>query len=352
YVHENADGTFFSSEAKSLLRVLPETRRTDPAGLAEFIACGCALQNRTLFAGISLLPAGSYWIFSPGRPVQKGVYFRKDTWENLPRLGEAEYYEKLKATFTRVLPKYFGGERQIGMSLTGGLDGRMIMAWAGSAPGSLPCYTFGGPYRDCTDVTIARKVAQVCAQPHQIIPVNGEFLDQFAGFAEKAVYISDGAMDVTGSVELYVNQLARGIAPVRLTGNYGSEILRSNVAFKPQSLNEAIYAPEFVARGRQAAATYAAEAQGHPLSFIAFKQVPWHHCSRLAIEQSQLTLRAPYLDNDLVALAYQTPAALALSKTPSLRLIADGNPALGKIPTDRGLVYAPTPVLTKAQHLY
>ena len=48
------------------------------------------------------------------------------------------------------------------MSLTGGLDSRMILAWAQAAPGSLPCYTFGGPYRDCADVRIARQLATIC----------------------------------------------------------------------------------------------------------------------------------------------------------------------------------------------
>jgi hypothetical protein len=32
--------------------------------------------------------------------------------------------------------------------------------------------------------------------------VDGEFLKEFPALAERAVYISDGAMDVTGSVEL------------------------------------------------------------------------------------------------------------------------------------------------------
>jgi asparagine synthase (glutamine-hydrolysing) len=79
--------------------------------------------------------------------------------------------------------------------------------------------------------------------------------------------------------------------------------------------------------------------------------MPWHHHSRLAVEQSQLTLRAPYLDNDLVALAFQAPET-ALSKEPAFRLIADGNPALARIPTDRGLLYQPVPGITRARHLY
>ena len=51
------------------------------------------------------------------------------------------------------------------MSLTGGLDTRMIMAWQKAKPGSLPCYTFGGMLRDCQDVIVAREVARTCEQP-------------------------------------------------------------------------------------------------------------------------------------------------------------------------------------------
>ena len=90
YYHENANGFFFSSEAKSLLKILPELRRLDPQGLGEFMACGCVLQNRTLFHGISLMPGGSAWVFSPGQPVRKEAYFRKETWEEQPLLNDRD----------------------------------------------------------------------------------------------------------------------------------------------------------------------------------------------------------------------------------------------------------------------
>jgi asparagine synthase (glutamine-hydrolysing) len=352
YYHENDQGLYFASEAKALLKVLPKLRQIDARGLAEFYSCGCALQNRTIFSGISLLPGASRWTFQQNQPARKEAYFRKETWETQARLTGQEFYERLKATFSRLLPKYFRSSQPVGMSLTGGLDGRMIMAWAGCSPGSLPCYTFGGSYRDCTDVKIARKVAQLCGQHHQVIPVDGEFLGQFPACAERAIYTSDGAMDVIGAVEIYVNRIARTIAPVRMTGNYGSEILRGHVAFKPHDLNETFYDSTFVELGQKARTTYRGEAEGRRLSFVAFKQVPWHHRSRLSVEQSQLTLRSPYLDTELVSLMYQAPDDLAFSNGPSLRLSAEGNQALGRIPTDRGLLHAPVPLLTGAHHLY
>jgi hypothetical protein len=146
-------------------------------------------------------------------------------------------------------------------------------------------------------------------------------------------------MDVTGAAELYVNRLARRIAPVRLTGNYGSEILRRHVAFKPRALSSEIFSSDFLSQLSAVAHTYSQETAGNQLSFIAFKQVPWHHYARLAVEQSQISVRSPFLDNDLVALAFRAPPESAKSLVPSLQLIAEGNPLLSRIPTDRGITY-------------
>ena len=166
------------------------------------------------------------------------------------------------------------------------------------------------------------------------------------------MYVSDGTMDVTGSVELYVNRIARTIAPIRLTGNYGSEILRGNVAFRPGQLQQDLLEPQFSRRVQAAQETYAIERRGHEVSFVAFKQVPWYHYSRFAVEQSQLTLRSPYLDNELVSLVYRAPPHLRRRPEPALRLIADGNLQLARIPTDRGLVHRPTPIITRCRQLY
>ena len=339
YIHEQGERLFFSSEAKSLLAVVPALRELDPLGLAEWFSCGCVLGNRTLFRCVSLLPPGSAWIFSADGTVKKQSYFNPSAWENQPALSPTEFSEQLQQTFHCVLNRYTNGSRPVAMSLTGGLDGRMIMAWARPNRDDLPCYTFNGPVRDCADVKIARKVAKACGQPHQTISVGDEFLAQFPRLAEQTVFITDGAMDVTGAAELYVNRLARRIAPVRLTGNYGSEILRRHVAFKPRALSSEIFSSDFLSQLSAVAHTYSQETAGNQLSFIAFKQVPWHHYARLAVEQSQISVRSPFLDNDLVALAFRAPPESAKSLVPSLQLIAEGNPLLSRIPTDRGITY-------------
>jgi asparagine synthase (glutamine-hydrolysing) len=158
-------------------------------------------------------------------------------------------------------------------------------------------------------------------------------------------------MDVTGSVDLYVQGLARQIAPVRLSGVCGGEILRRLVMFGPGPPQEDFFDPELARSFRNAARTYASELQGHKLSFTAFRQAPWYMASKFTVERSQVTYRTPYFDNDLVALAYQTPTEL-LNNEPALRLIADGNPELGKIGTDRGISFRAIPGLTPILHGY
>jgi asparagine synthase (glutamine-hydrolysing) len=351
YYHEDANGFYFSSEAKALLKVLPETCQLNLRSLGEVLCCDAVLQNRSLFSGISLLPPGSAWVFSLGEPVKKKRYFKQESWEGQPELSESDFYDKLKETWTRVLSRYFRGKQPIGLSLTGGVDSRMILAWARRSPGTLPCYTWGGTYRDCADVKIARRTAKLCRQPHNTIPVGAEFLSQFHDLAEKAVYISDGTMDVTGSIDLYVQRIARQIAPVRVSGVCGGEILRRLVMFKPDPPHQELFDSELESSFRDASATYADELQGHGLSFTAFKQAPWYMASKFTVERSQVTYRTPYFDNDLVALAYQTPAKL-LHNGPALRLIADGNPALGKIGTDRGLAFQSVLGLNRVAHWY
>jgi asparagine synthase (glutamine-hydrolysing) len=343
YYSETNDAFYFAAEAKAILAVRPELRTADARGLAEFVACGCTLENRTLFKGIHVLPTASAWTFRDGRIERRGTFFEASEWENQGPLAPDAYYQQLNEVFTRNLPRYFNGRERVGISLTGGLDTRMIMAWWKAPPQSLPCYTFGGPYRDCQDVIIARRIAEICKQPYQVIQVGNEFLSQFARHAERTVYLSDGCASVSRAPDLYANEIAAAIAPVRMTGNYGSEILRRLRAFKPAEPTAGLFNQEFLSNISLARETYARIVQGHAVSFTAFRQAPWYQQGLLALEQTQLTLRSPFLDNDLVRTAFRAPHSeivksdLFENNDECGRLIADGDAVLHGLRTDRGL---------------
>jgi asparagine synthase (glutamine-hydrolysing) len=336
YYHQSKEAFYFAAEAKAILRVRPELRKADPRGIGEFIACGCVLENRTLFEGIQVLPPGSAWVFRSGALERIGVYFEAKEWEEQSPLGPQAYYLKLREVFSQNLPRYFNGSQPVAMSLTGGLDTRMILAWHKPSPGSLPCYSFGGMFRDSQDVLLARRVASVRNQSHSVIPVGGDFLSHFPRYAERTVYLSEGCVDISHSPDLYVNERAREIAPVRITGNYGGEVLRRVRAFKPVPPVAGLFPPEFLTQIQAAGNTYAAQVRTHPLSFAVFRQTPWHHYGLLALEHSQLSLRSPYLDNSFVQTVFRAPESSCMNNDVCLRLIAEGDASLLQIRTDRG----------------
>ena len=337
YYHEGAEAFYFAAEAKAILAVRPELRSIDSDGLAEFVCCGCTLENRSVFNGIRVLPPASSWTFRQAAIEQKGVFFDPKEWENQPQLELEPYYRELRDVFSNNLPRYFGGTEKVGVSLTGGLDSRMLMSWFKAPPGTLPCYSFGGMFRDSQDVIVARRVARACGQDHQMIGVGDEFLEQFPYYSERATYLTDGCVEVKHSPDLYVNERAAQIAPVRMTGNYGGEVLRRVRAFSPVDSVPGLFHPEFCQHIERAKETYRGLLHGHPLSFAVFQQAPWHHYSLLSLEQSQLSLRSPFLDNEFVRTVYRAPQSALLSDELSLRLIADGNPELRRIRTDRGV---------------
>jgi asparagine synthase (glutamine-hydrolysing) len=337
YYHEGRDGFFFASEAKALLRILPDLRSFDDQGLLEFLQYGCTLRCKTLFRDIRILPAASVWTFTAGERCHKHSYFVSAKWESQPALAEDSFTVELERTFAGVLPRYFESEAAIGVSLTGGLDTRMIMACRPAARQDLITYTFAGMAGETLDVRRAAQVAAACGAPHHILRLGHDFFSDFPSLADRTVYVTDGYLSVCGTHEIYLNHQARGLAPVRLTGNFGSEILRGGTTFKPLGVSADLLHPDL----RQALSDESfrlTKAASHPVSFSAFTEIPWHLFGLARAAQSQLTTRTPYLDNDLVALAFRAPEQLRRSSTPALRVIRDNHSGLARIRTDSGLL--------------
>jgi asparagine synthase (glutamine-hydrolysing) len=223
------------------------------------------------------------------------------------------------------------------MSVTGGLDTRMIMAWWKASAGSIPCYSFTGTYRDSQDVLLGKKLATTWGQTHQKIEVGQDFLSQFPRYADRTVYLTDGSADVSSSPILFTNERVRSIAPTRMTGNYGGEILRGSRMFKPGDGLAGLFCSELAPHILQTRNTYAAFTKLHPVTFAMSHQVPWYHHGQYALEGTQLSVRSPFLDNDLVRTAYRAPRAAFADSEVCLRLIADGDPRMARIRTDRGI---------------
>lgn len=339
YVHKDERALLFAAEAKCLLRVRQELRELDWCGMGQLLSIGCALGGRTLFAGIELLPGGALWTFEKGKLLHKAQYFDRRAWEEQSGLTHAQFYDALRNTVASIIPKYLSPVEHIGVSLTGGLDTRIVMAYSPTGT-KVPCYTFGSMYRNGFDVRVARKVAAALKLHHCTIRFDKTFLSQFPKLAERSVYISDGNIDAgSGAAELYGNRLARSIAPIRLTGSHGSEVLRSVTGFKYRDgFGTDLFDGEVLRHMEKARDVFDDQrATVNPTSYAAFVEAPFYNANRVSVEESQVVRRSPFMDNELLALLYRAPRESLTKDAVSLRLVRDGNQELARITTNRGV---------------
>ncbi|HTV40883.1 MAG TPA: asparagine synthase-related protein [Candidatus Sulfotelmatobacter sp.] len=333
YWHETADAFYFASEAKALLRILPELRRFDDEGVAQYLTYGTTLEERTLFKGISTLPHGSLWSFGNGTPARRR-YFSPESWESQTPLSVESFDSSFQETFRRILPRYIESDLKLGISLTAGMDTRMIMACLPEAGVDAVCYTYSGQTGDILDAKLAARVAATCGLQHKMLRLGPDFFGDFSRWVDKTIYTTDGYFGITGAHEIYLSRQARQLSPIRLTGIFGGEILRSVSMFKPLHLSPDLLQPEMLPL--KDAHERLRKQNEHPVTFAAFKEMPWNRFGTVSACCSQLCLRTPYMDNELVALAYRTPVSLRKSSDSAVTFIRNNNKAVANIPTDMG----------------
>jgi asparagine synthase (glutamine-hydrolysing) len=334
YWHEKEEAVFFASEAKALLRVLPELRAFDQAGVAQFLTFGCTLGQATLFRGVQLLPGASVWSFQDGN-CQKRKYFFPKTWESQSIISAESFQAEFQETFQRILPRYFESESRTGISLTGGQDSRMIMACLPKTGEKPVCYTFSGENRDTLDALLAAQIAEMCGLEHRILRIGRDFFSDFASHVDRTVYITDGSLGTLGAHEIYLNNRARALSPVRVTGVFGGEILRGVSMFKPLHLAQRLVNADLAETVSSCTRSWSRNSE-HPVTFAAFRETPELRFALVAASRSQVTFRTPYLDNEIVALAYQAPGTTRMSSDCTSSLVKANNPSLSKLPTDMG----------------
>src|SRR5262249_31150098 len=154
-------------------------------------------------------------------------YFSPETWEAQSPLSNEAYEREFQQTFQQVLPRYTKAEGTLGISLTGGLDTRMIMACLPNISSAYTSYTFAGETGLTLDARLAGKIAASLGIEHRALHIGRDFLQNFGTYFDKTIYVTDGCAGALSSHEIYFNTQARRLSPVRLTGNFGSEVLRS-----------------------------------------------------------------------------------------------------------------------------
>ncbi len=211
--YHQSKGVFtFASEAKAVLSVRPDARSIRP-GRARAIP---RVRHRfwrvdALFERVPALPAASCWSVDRTVDHHEAALLPSADLDRAAAAGARGVLHGASQHRLANSPELFRASLPVGLSLTGGLDTRIVMAGMPSDAGALKSYTYGGAYRDCYDVGVAREVAAACGRPHQVIPLGEDFFESFSTLAEQTVWLTDGCLDICGTHEIYYSRSARAV---------------------------------------------------------------------------------------------------------------------------------------------
>jgi asparagine synthase (glutamine-hydrolysing) len=338
YYYESKEAFLFSSEAKSILKAYPELRKIDTESIGEYLTYDSVLENRTYFKNIFLLPPSSLWKIKNNN-LQKNNYFHFNEFENQEVLNKEDFFEEFSSVFKRVIPRYLKG-RSLGMSLTGGLDTRSIISCIKPEPKTLPCYTYNSNYREILDVKFASMITKSLCQEHHVLNLGNDFFSKYSTYIEKAIYITDGLINITKIDELYFNILARNVASIKISGSWGSELLKKAwLNFYEILPDVKLINDDFKSHIERAKERRKELIDKDSYTFLFSKEMPWWCNAMIRIESSQLDVRTPYLDNELIELIYKNPSrdqehGIEIQR----RLVRENIQELSSIPTTSGYV--------------
>ena len=141
YLHQRNDTFTFASEAKAILQVRPHTRTLSTEGLGHFLGFGTVFDNKTLFQGYA--PAGRLIVADcRSRTRHQGPLLRRRNVGGTSSTRHKAFYARLIETIAMTVPAYFRSASTVGLSLTGGLDTRIVMAGIPKDADPLPSYTY------------------------------------------------------------------------------------------------------------------------------------------------------------------------------------------------------------------
>lgn len=363
YAH--GEGRFaFASEIKALLLDPTVSRTPDLQGMASFFRFGQLLGERTFFASVRALPPG---VVLEYRPVEDRLterrYVELRTREPEAGVPDREYLVRLGEAFKAAVDRRLAGEARMGLSLSGGLDSRTILAVVNEERFPVTTVCLGLP--GSIDQRMARRMSRITASRYCSFAIDGRFFDRYEEHLSRSVWLTDGHHRTPALAQPALEKYRELGIEVLLRG-HGGELLHMRKAYG-LSLDAELLAVRGEAEletclRRRLGAGMLDGVDGPLLKGMSREELdtaPFaalrslldelreveplviHRVWRLLLRQwlrritamsmleygSLLRVRLPYLDNDLVEEVLACPPALKLDDTVQAHILARHRPA-------------------------
>lgn len=385
YAHD-ASGFYVSTELAVFCRLPGMNARLNTDWLYDFLFANVGLFDATFIRGVKSVP--------PASAVEYDMRTQKLSLEKYAPLYTPKEklltgrrgLEQAQAVFQACIPRYFMGAQPVACAMTSGWDSRTLLAFRPEET-AVMAYTYGLP--GCADLTESARTCRQIDVDHLPIAYDDQMLASLPSMALSTVFSTSGLEQVARSTLSYVYETltARGTRfPVVISGLEGDMLFRghggpisvisrdmsrafrtnrADISEEPwQTLLEAQYTgfrEHVVGRLERLRDTYGPlDSSEHHMSFMLYEISCKKYTGELAVARQFTTQRTPYLDEDLIELAYsieQSTLSYSVHSSPTDRnkndnllfgyLISHTDPRMARIPV-RGI----PPVVMQRGHAF
>jgi asparagine synthase (glutamine-hydrolysing) len=186
----NNDKLLFSPEVKAFLEYKKFKKDLNEEAIVDFFAFGKILENKTFFKNVELLRPSSILTFRDGEISIKQYW--DFNYEPDYSKSEDDFVNELVKTFKNAVRIRMKENHRYGVSLSGGLDSRSIVAAMDEKVRQDVLSSPFGPL-DCDEVKIAKKVSKKAGTKFKAVEIIPEMI---IDGAEKLVYLTDGMVSI------------------------------------------------------------------------------------------------------------------------------------------------------------
>jgi asparagine synthase (glutamine-hydrolysing) len=379
-----------SSDLSALLRAVPHVNRLNLEAVADYLTIGAVLEQKTLVEDVHLLEPGTVLEFRlDDGAVRLHQYLDLQSLFSREESSRARYLDRVQDAFTQSVSRALTDTRPVGLSLSGGLDSRTVLAAVNGHASGLRTYTLG--VAGCADQAVAKRLAQIAGTHHQFFEIDPDYLRDFLPNMAGMVSATDGLYLSHGLTEmLAIRSLGDTGIRVLLRG-HGGELAKTHLAWPLQTDNDVRGSrtvdeclPHLAARANyitpdlsldQVLLPAAAKAAGRG-AFDAFRRLlegtrlsPMEACSYLYLRElhrrftvpslelfrTRVEVRLPFMDVGFLRVLLSGPAEWRDSTEIHRRIIERGQPKFLEVrnantgaPVDAGA--ATERILDKVNH--
>lgn len=346
-----------SCEMKGILALWDRTLQIDPVGLLEIFAFGHNTGQKTYISSIYTLPPGSVLRIKNGILTIERYWkfrFKEDSASNK---NEMEYVEELIRLSKKAVARRMKGEKRIGISLSGGLDSRLVAASIN--PEHLPifAYTFG--HSTARDVLYAKEISKILNFKHKHFTYPQGYL---SACVEKVVWRNEGCFPFYDATSPFFHKEIKKEIDIILTGHCGDILsgghLRSSMKHKHslKQISEMIFHRALVVDEKLLQSIFTQKffksywQELKNAFFITVKETnhdnPFHIADVWDMENRQhryifhspqvdrylFEIRAPLLDNEIIDFFLELPLKYRIGQRVYKKAIVFGFPKIAKVP--------------------